>query len=256
MLLDRPAVAVLEYHLAAYRQVWRGTVFSSFVMPLLLFAGLGMALGSHVDRQNVLGVPYLDFIAPGLLAYTAAQVAMMECGTMVMNNLLWQKMYHVMAAAPPRVSDIVLGHLGYVAVRVLTSTGAFLLVMLAFGAVGSLWALTVPLVALLTGMAFATPALAFTASVSNQVLMSLMFRLGLLPMTIFSGIFFPIDRLPDVLLALAYLTPLWHAGELARAATTGLPAAWPVPAHAAVLMVWMVAGYALARSAFTRQLAV
>jgi len=112
MLLRRPAFAVLEYHLLVYGKVWRGTVFSSFVMPLLLFLGLGVSLGSYVDQQQVLGVPYLEFIAPGLLAYTAAQVGMMECGSMVMNNLQWQKMYHVITAAPPTVTDIVTGQLG------------------------------------------------------------------------------------------------------------------------------------------------
>jgi lipooligosaccharide transport system permease protein len=253
-VVDRPVVAVLEYHLVVYRRIWRGTVFSSFVMPLLMFAGFGLSLGTYVDRQATLGLPYLDFIAPGLLAYTAASVAVMECGTMVMNNLQWQKMYHVMAAAPPKVGDIVAGQLGYVMVRVLQSTGAFLIVMLVFGTVSSLWALAVPLVVVLTGLAFAPAALAFTASVTNQNLMAMMFRLGLLPMTIFSGIFFPVERLPHVLRPLAYLTPLWHAGELTRAATTGLRTAWPVAVHAGYLAVWFAVGFVLARAAFTKRL--
>ena len=37
-----------------------------------------------------------------------------------------------------------------------------------------------------------------------------------MPMFIFSGTFFPISQLPDLLQVVAVLTPLWHAVSLSR----------------------------------------
>src|SRR5439155_24564631 len=77
-LMTHPTWSVFEYQLVAYRRVWRGTVFSSFLLPVLFFVAMGMTVGSYVDRAGSLGVHYLDYIAPGLLASTAMQVAVSE----------------------------------------------------------------------------------------------------------------------------------------------------------------------------------
>jgi lipooligosaccharide transport system permease protein len=79
-----PALSVLEYNLIAYRRVWRASVLSSFVLPLLFLLGMGVSVGSYVDARGALGTDYLDYIAPGLLASTALQVAVGEstcCGS-------------------------------------------------------------------------------------------------------------------------------------------------------------------------------
>jgi lipooligosaccharide transport system permease protein len=256
--MAHPAVAVFEYHLVGYRRVWRGTVFSSFVMPVLFFLGMGLAVGSYVDAGGRLDMPYLEFIAPGLVAVTGLQIAMMESGFPVMGNFKWHKIYYAMASAPPRVGDMIAGQLGYISVRVLVGAGAFLLVMLPFGAVGSGWAALTPLVAVLLGLAVATPMFAFSATVQSPNLIAVMFRFGLLPMMLFSGVFFPVAQLPGPLQALAYALPLWHGVELCRAATlaAGAATSWPAAAHVAYLGVWCAVGYVLARARFRKRLGV
>lgn len=253
--LAHPAVAVFEYHLVGYRRIWRGTVFSSFVMPVLFFLGMGLAVGSYVDRGGDLDLPYLQFIAPGLLAFTGLQIAMMEAGFPVMGGFKWQRTYFGMAAAPPRVGDIIAGQLAYIAVRVVVGAVAFLLVMLPFGVVGSGWVGITPLVAVLTGTAVATPMFAYSSAVQNPNMLALMFRFGLLPMMLFSGVFFPLEQLPGSLQPLAYALPLWHSVELTRAAVLGIPTAWPAVLHVAYLALWAVGGFALALASFSRRLA-
>lgn len=252
---SHPAIAVLEYHLVGYRRVWRGTVFSSFVMPLLFFFGMGVAVGSYVDRAGSLDIPYLQFIAPGLLAFTGLQIALTESGFPVLGNFKWHKIYHGMACAPPRVGDMIAGQLGYIMLRVLVATTAFLLVMLPFGAVGSAWAVLTPLIAVLVGLAAAAPMFAYSATVSSPNMMAIMFRFGMLPMMLFSGVFFPIEQLPAVLQPLAAALPLWHAVELCRAAALGLSTSWPAVMHVGVLLLWFAVGFVLAMVRFRKQLA-
>jgi lipooligosaccharide transport system permease protein len=250
------SAAVLEYHLLGYRRVWRGTVFSSFLMPVLFFLGMGLAVGEYVDRGGGLDLPYQQFIGAGLVAFTGVQVAMMESSYAVMGGFKWLRTYYGMAAAPLRVADIVAGQLGYIALRITIAATAFLLVMVPFGAVSSGWAVLTPVVAAVVGLAVAAPMFAFSATVTSDNMMAVLFRFALLPMMLFSGVFYPVTQLPGALQPLAYALPLWHGVELCRAAALGIGSAWPVPVHAGYLGVWAVVGFWLAVARFRKRLAV
>lgn len=252
--MAHPAVAVLEYHLTGYRRVWLSTVINSLAIPMLFLLGMGLAVGTYVDRSGALGRPYLQFIAPGMLAVTGLQVAMGESGMPVLTAFKWQRTYFVMAWAPLRAIDMILGRLAYLALRVALAALAFLLVMLLFGAVRSAWAVLVPLVAVAVGVAVAAPMFAYAASVNSANVMVVMSRLVLLPTILFSGVFFPVEQLPALVRPVAYALPLWHGVELSRAAALGTTTAWPVPVHVAVLAVWLAAGLVLARSRFAARL--
>jgi lipooligosaccharide transport system permease protein len=249
------ALAVLEYHLVDYRRTWRAGAVSSFVLPLLTMVGFGLGVGAYVT-QGVAGVPYLDFIVPGLIASTALQVAVGESTWPVMGNFSWVRTYFAQAAAPLRVADILGGHLAFVCFRVLTSSVAFLLVAAIFGTLHSVWALaTLPLV-LLIGLAVATPVFAYSAWVRTDSYLAILFRFGVIPMTLFAGVFFPVDSLPVGLRWLAYASPLWHGVDLCRAATFGVAPQWSVAGHLLYLAGWVVGGWLLARVTFRRRLVI
>jgi lipooligosaccharide transport system permease protein len=154
-----------------------------------------------------------------------------------------------------RTGDILAGQLGFIALRVALAAGAFLVVMVPFGAVGSAWAVVTPVVAVLTGLAVAAPMFAYAATVDSDNLLAIMFRFALLPMMLFSGVFFPVAQLPAALEPLAYALPLWHGVELCRAAAVGVGTAWPVPVHVGFLAVWIAGGFLLAVVRFRKRLA-
>ncbi|GAA1886692.1 ABC transporter permease [Asanoa iriomotensis] len=248
-----PAVAVFEYHLVGYRRTWRGSVFGSFLLPVLTMLGFGVGVGAYVTG-GVAGVPYLDYIVPGLVMSTAFQVAAMESSWPVLGNFEWHKIYFAQSAAPLRVGDILGGHLLFVLFRVLLSAGTFLAVAALFGAVRSAWALAVLPVVALFGAAVAAPVFAYSATISTDSYLALLFRFALLPMSLFSGVFFPVDQLPLGLRAVAYVMPLWHGVDLSRAATLGVAPEWSAPGHVAYLALWAAAGWWLARARFRKRL--
>ncbi|MFJ6199362.1 ABC transporter permease [Micromonospora sp. NPDC092111] len=255
MLPRVPALAVLAHHLTGYRRTWRAGVFSSFLLPTLTVLGFGLGVGAYVE-QGVGGVRYLDWIVPGLLASTALQVAVGESTWPVFSNFQWTRTYVAQSAAPLRVADIVGGHLAFVLVRAVTASAAFLLVTGLFGALRSGWAVaTLPIVALLC-LAVAAPAFAFTAVVPSDSWLAMLFRFAVIPMTLFAGIFFPVESLPGALRPLAYATPLWHAVDLCRAATLGVAPQWSAAGHLGYLAAWAVAGWLLAVRVFRRRLVV
>ena len=244
--------AVLEYHLVNYRRTWRASALSTLVLPLLTVLGFGLGVGAYVTG-GVDGVAYLDWIMPGLIASTAVQTVIGEATWPVLSYFEWMKIYFAQAAAPLRVADIVGGHLAYIAVRVLISSTAFLAVAVAFGAVRSWWAPLTLVVALLTGLAVAAPTMAYSSSVTSDSFLIILIRFAILPMSLFSGVFFPIDSLPLVLRWVAWVLPLSHGVELCRAAMLGLtPHLW----HALYLLAWCVAGFWLAHHRFRRRLVI
>jgi lipooligosaccharide transport system permease protein len=252
---SQPSLAVFEHMMYGYRRVWRGTVFSSFVLPVLFLLGMGLTVGRYVDaRSHVLGVPYLDYIAPGVLAATALQVAVGESTWPVLASFVGTRTYHAMRATPIGPADIVIGHLGYVLLRVLLSACGFLAVMAVFGAVHSPWGLAALPAALLVGLATAAPVLAYSATITNDGLFAVLFRVAVVPMTLFAGVFFPVGSLPLLPRALAYASPLWHGVELCRAATLGVGQPVALAGHVAYLVLWGSIGYLLARARFTRRL--
>ena len=246
---------VLEYHLVSYRRIWRSSVLSSFVLPLLTMLGFGVGVGAYVTG-GVDGVPYLDWIVLGLIASTAMQIAIGDSTWPVLGGFEWQKTYFGQAAAPLRVADILDGHLLFIVFRTLTSCAAFLLIATAFGTMHSWWALATLPVAALVGLSVATPTFAYAATVRSDSYLAILFRLGVIPMSLFSGVFFPVESLPVLLKWIAYALPLWHGVDLSRAATLGTAPAWSATGHLLYLALWAAAGWLLALRQFRRRLVV
>jgi lipooligosaccharide transport system permease protein len=224
---------------------------------VLFLAAMGVGLGSLVNKHGQAqlgGVRYLTFLAPGLLAASAMQTAAQESTFPVMGAIKWIRTYHAMLATPLRVIDVLVGHLAWMAVRLLLVATTFVIVMAAFGATGS-WevVLAIP-AAVLTGMAFAAPIAAFAATQQNETYFNAIFRFMVIPMFLFSGTFFPVSQLPAILRAIAYATPLWHGVDLCRTLALGRATLGRSLLHVAYLLAWVVAGVITGASAFRRRL--
>lgn len=249
-----------DYWATTYRRTWRGSVVSTFVMPLFYLLGMGVGLGSFVDDQSRSelpgGVTYLEFIGPGLLATMVMMTAVFESTYPVFGNIKWTKVYDSMLATPLSVVHVLNGHLLYVAFRAATMSIVFVVVLSLFGVVDSVMGGGVAvLVAIAIGMAYATPVFAYSAKLKTDSGFAPLFRLGLLPMFLFSGAFFPTENLPDGIEWLAYITPVWHGVELCRDVTLGMVDPMPDIGHAAYLVAWIVVGWGLARWSFGNRLA-
>ncbi|HYY11683.1 MAG TPA: ABC transporter permease [Kineosporiaceae bacterium] len=243
--------------LYAYRRSWQGSAVSSFLAPLLYLGAMGYGLGSLVGRSGTAalgGVPYVAFVAPGVLAATAMQTGVGESTFPVMGAVKWQRQYHGMTAAPLGPADVMLGHAAFVVLRVALASCAFTLVAALLGALRSPLALVATLVAVLCGAAHVPAVMAFSVRQENDYYFALLFRFGVLPMFLFAGTFFPVDQLPAWTRPLAWVTPLWHGTTAARQLTLGVPDWAAIAGHCAYLLLWLVAGTVLAVRAFTRRL--
>lgn len=249
--------ASFEYWLAVYKRTWRGSVFTSFISPLLFLAAMGVGLGSliHGGSGQIQGVRYAVYLAPGLLAATVMQTSMGEATWPVMGAIKWDRTYLGMLATPLTVSDVLLGHLLYMTMRAAIVAVAFTVVTALFGLVHSpVGAIVAIPAATLTGIAFAAPIAAFAASQARETGFILLYRFGVVPMFLFSGTFFPVSQLPTVLQPVAWATPLWHGVTLCRDLALGRGSALAMLGHAAYLVVLTIVGVRLALLTYGRRL--
>jgi lipooligosaccharide transport system permease protein len=247
---------VFEYWLMQYRRVWRGTAVTSIVNPVLYLGALGVGLGTLVNRSSgaSLGVPYLDYVAPGILAATAMTIATNEASWPVMGSFRWTRQYFAMLATPLGPRDIVVGHQLWMTARVASTSAVYLIVIAAFGAIESpLGILALPS-AVLLGAAFTTPFAAYAATLDNEAAFVPVNRFVIVPMFLFSGTFFPISQLPLPLEWLAYATPLWHGVDLCRGFTLGTVNWLHALGHVVYLSVFVVAGLLWAERTYARRL--
>lgn len=248
--------AVVGHHVLVYKRTWKGSVVGRLLSPLLFLLSMGVGLGALVDAGSPGpgGVPYLQYVAPALVAVQAMWLAFGESTYPVMGYLKWNEMYAGMLASPLGVVEVLGGHLLVVAFHLATATTAFVVIGGLLGAFASWWVLvTIPL-ATLTGLAFAVPTFALSARLDSDSGFGVLNRFVMSPLMLFSGTFFPVSSLPALLEPVAWVTPLWHGVELCRAAAVGASPAAADAGHLLVLLAWVVVGWLLARRGFTRRL--
>lgn len=214
------ALRLAPYWASVLRRSWRAGVVSSLLSPLLYVVAMGVLLGGFVaaDPSELEGAgSYLAFVVPGLLAAHAMQLTMGDMSFPVMAALKWDKTYYAMHAAPIGVASIMLAHVAFAVLRACVACALFVAVLIPFDVFAN--PLAVPLVLAaqaLIASAFAAAVYAFSAGLTSEWSFNLLFRLGMIPMFLFSGAFFPVANLPEPLEFLARLTPLWHGVDLTR----------------------------------------
>ena len=210
---------VVEHRALQYRRTFRASLFSSFGVPTLFLTAMGLGLGGYVDQNpdpSLEGLTYLQFLAPGLLAASVMQAGSFEAAFPILGGLQWNKIFHAMFATHIQPRDVAFGNIAWIGLRLTLVATVFAVVILLFGASRSpLLVLAIP-VAVLTGLSFSTPIMAFTATQRTPDTFASLFRFGITPLFLFSGTFYPIESLPDLIRPIAWISPLWHGVDACR----------------------------------------
>ena len=254
----RSAYAAYEHQWLLYLRTWRGSIFGSFAQPVLFLVAMGIGLGGFVDASGsgAIDVPYIQFLAPALLVSTVMQGSTFEATFPVLGGFRWNRRYHAMYATPLSPYAIAFGQIAWIATRATIVATIFCGVIIAFGAAGSpgiVW--TIP-VGTLTALAFAGPIASYMSTQRDTTAFNAIWRFGITPLFLFSGTFFPIESLPEQVRWIAWLLPLWHGVDLARALSLGTVGDAPLVqiAHVLILAGCAIAGLIAMFLMYRRQL--
>ncbi len=245
----------LEHQFQRYRTTWRGTIVSGLVSPILFLLSIGFGLGSQIDDTSSLGTTdYASFVGPGVLA----GVAMIQGANLglwpTLGALKWEGTYQAVLSTPLTAVELATGHVLWIGFRVLIGSSLYVGILALFGIAGSWTALLAPVIASLTAMAFAAPVSAFAATQDNDNAFSLIARVVISPLFLFSGAFFPTSQLPVVVEWLAAVIPVSHGVELCRHVINGETDLSADAVHLAVILTWLIVGWVLVTRSFSKRL--
>jgi lipooligosaccharide transport system permease protein len=247
-----------SYWTTSYKRTWRGTLFSSFLAPVLFLTAMGKGLGSLVDANDTLhsgfGVSYVSFLAPGLLASSTLMVTAQEATYPVNGAVRWNRSYIAMVNTPLRPEDAMWGHLAFMIARAMSVAAMFVAIMFVFGAIESPWVLAAIPTAAIGGMAVAAPMSAFSVQLESDGGFAAVNRFILTPMMLFAGAFFPVTQLPAAIRPIAYATPMWHSVDLARTLALGHATLARTAGHLAALAGFITVGVLVSRRNYRRVL--
>jgi lipooligosaccharide transport system permease protein len=210
---------VWRRNLDVWLKYYKASLVGNLGEPFLYLIALGFGVGRFI--QEIEGVSYLQFIAPGLVAASAMNSASFECTFGSFTRMTVQKTFHAIVATPISMEEVVVGDIFWGASKSLLSGTVILLAVFAIGLISSpFFLLIIPLI-FLVGIMFASLAMLVTAMAPSYDFFSYFFTLAVSPMFLFSGIFFPLNDLPEWAQALAWLLPLTHVVNIFRSLAFG-----------------------------------
>jgi len=244
-------VPVWRRNFLVWRKLALPSVLGNLADPLIYLFGLGFGIGMLVPE--VAGVPYITFLAAGMVCYSTMNSASFEVLYSGFSRMHVQKTWESIMNAPIDLDDVVFAELVWAASKALLSGAAILLVVVLSGLVATRYALWLLPLVFLIGLTFASLGLVVTALAPSYDFFMYYFTLFITPMTLLSGVFFPIEQLPTALQAVTALLPLSHAVQLARPLLMGeIPQA--IVLHLAVLAGYGAAAFWLALALTRRRL--
>jgi lipooligosaccharide transport system permease protein len=223
--LPRPSwrfVPILRRNFLVWRKFATSTLLADVADPFIALMAFGYGLGALIGEIN--GVPYITFLAAGMLCQSATFAATFEATYSAFSRLQIQRTWDAMLMTPLSLDDVILAEIGWAALKSLKSVLAILIVITVFGISREPMAwLAIPIL-LLLGLTMAALAMVWCCLAKGYEFFMYYFTLFLTPMLFISGTYFPVDTLPKWLVFFANLLPLKNALDLVRPLLIGQ---WP-----------------------------
>jgi lipooligosaccharide transport system permease protein len=231
---------VAEYRFYSMSKWMSAVIANSLGNPILYLISVGLGIGALVDAngsaEGLGGVSYLMFVAPALLAAAAIQGVMDEVTFPTMAGLVWDKGFFAINSTSVSSKQIANGVMIVALSRGLFTSGIYLAILVAFGAVPLSSVLGLLASSMLAAWGWASIMLAVTVRLErDEGYFAIIARFVVAPMFLFSGTFYPLEQMPIFLQPIGWISPLWHATELGRNLSYGMPVE-PV-------MLWVHIGY-------------
>jgi lipooligosaccharide transport system permease protein len=231
------ALRLWQRNASIYRRTYKLNILPNFFEPFFYLLAMGLGLGAYLSR--IKGVEYIDFIAPGLVATAALFGTSFEVTFNAFVKMQFGKVYDAVMSTPLSIEDIGLGEILWGTTRATIYGVVFLAITALFGVMHSWLALFGPIAIFLIGLMFSVIGLAFTATIPLIDYFTYYWTLFITPMFLFSGVFFPLDRMPHWVQAVAWFVPLHQGVELMRSLT--LTGDWVQAAESAAWIVVVTA---------------
>lgn len=244
-------VSIWRRNYLVWRKLAGESILGNIADPLFYMLGMGFGLGTMLPEVN--GVTYIAFLAGGTVCYSTMFAASFEALYSGFARMHVQRTWEGMMNAPITLDDVVFAEWIWAASKSLLSGMAVLIVAAILGLTQNwLCVLIIPL-AFLIGLCFAGLGLIMTSLAKTYDFFTFWFTLGLTPMVLLAGVFYPVENMHPVLQLVSAILPLTHAIEISRPLLLGhVPQ--NILLHVAVLLAYGATGFYVSLLIFRRRL--
>jgi lipooligosaccharide transport system permease protein len=202
-------------HFRVYTRNLISNGLPSFLEPLIFLVGIGLGLGQFIPQME--GVPYLQYLASGIIMTVAMFTSAFECSFGTYIRLEFDKAYDGMIGAPISADNLLVGEILWAGTKGFLFSLSVVIVVSIAGILPPLNIILAPFIGFVTGCMFAALGFLVTSIVSNINQFNFFFSGFISPMFFFSGVVFPVDRLPTALRPVTEILPLTHPVRIVRA---------------------------------------
>ncbi|HEY4715517.1 MAG TPA: ABC transporter permease [bacterium] len=210
---------VWKRNLRVWMKHYKASLMGNFGEPLLYLLAFGYGFGALV--KNVEGLPYIQFLAPGMLAATAMNGATYEATFGSYTRMVPQRTYDAIVVTPLNVEEVITGDILWAATKGLINSLVMMLVMVILNLVVSWSGILSIFIIFFTGLFFASLSMIVTSVALSYEFFSYYFTLIISPLFLLSGVFFPLDSLPEIIQKIAWFMPLTYSVDACRKLVLG-----------------------------------
>ena len=241
-----------EREIRRFMNVWSQTVMAPLINAGLFLLIFTIAVGSK--RGEVMGVPFMTFLAPGILTMTVIQNAFANTSSSLASAKVQGNIVDTLMP-PLAPAELVIGYVGGAVAR-----GALVAVVIALGAwlfldVGLTHPVWVIVFVLLGSVLMGGLGMIAGIFANKFDQLSAISNFLVTPLAFLSGTFYSIDALPAFMQALSHANPFFYIIDGVRFGMIGVSDSNPwvglavvIPATALVIGIclrWMKTGYRL-----------
>ncbi|MCB0420158.1 MAG: ABC transporter permease [Bdellovibrionales bacterium] len=231
---------LVQRHWLVYRKDLFANILPTFSDPLFFLVAFGLGLGAYVDQVE--GMSYSRYMAPGLAMSAALFTGFFETSYNLYVRLVFEGIYHAVLATPLGPKEIVTGELLWVAIKGAIMSFGVTLIVLAFGLVDARYIFLIPIIGAMVALSCGTIGVFATSKVRNINQFQTVYSLVIAPLFYFSGIFYPISSTPQWVQWIAQLSPLYHGVRMAQQALWGENVLEALLVHGSILLVMIFFG--------------
>ena len=198
---------LIEREVRRFTSVWTQTLLAPLVTAGLFLAVFALAIGPA--RGEVMGVPFVEFLAPGILMMTVIQNAFANTSSSLMISKVQGNIVDTLMP-PLSPAELVIGYIaGGVARGVLVAgtISVVMMIVLGHGMAHPLWVLVFAML----GSAF-LGGLGIVAAILSEKFdhMAAITNFLVVPLSFLSGTFYSIEGLPGWMQTVTHLNPVFY----------------------------------------------
>jgi lipooligosaccharide transport system permease protein len=201
-------------------RLWKTELWPPFVEAVMTLVAFGYGLGMYI-KGDVEGTSYMQFIAPAVVATAVLFTASFECMFGTYFRMKIEKVFDAIIATPISIEEVVSAEVMWAATRASFTGFAVMTVLLVMGMVPSAWAALIPFVCFVVGFMLGSLAVIVTSMVPSINSFNYYITLGVIPMQLFSGVYFPVSSMTGAMRYVAYCSPFYPCVQLMRSLYQG-----------------------------------